>query len=974
MDGVFEWFRVLRLIMFLTFPMSAISAIETEVMTMINGCESFLERHTGDVPDSGTDKDMSKFVINSAGMISNDLHYLDAGGNGTPSGTSTTEAQSIHILGYIYLYKATGNIKFLEKAKYFWQAYFDVFYLGEPVPNAPKEFRCHWMVNAKQPFKSAYPINWEQTSHSGWKGEEFEAVDNIITIPDDDKYYGHQLQKVTFAFRREDILVWDSINARVTQSDWNDVGLVYEVEWFVNYKGQKLKPDGDRYDDIDYPDSEKGKIKLSGNVYKESIDGKLAESGRVFNEVVKLNFCTANGVTIGRNEPFDPRPLWTPLKKGWQGNASDAEQWFGDACYQLWEITGEEKYKIMHECVVLTCVGYCDIDRGQYFWRKDQNAISPHSDGIGYVFSNEGNISDKSALLYRDPDSGFIKIDLKHVEGLPKDIVLEQQAVWYKLNDQSSLSVELGVNLPDDVEIDCSFLIGTHKTDNEDIGVQTWFKVPRFLSINEDPQVFDQLVTSAYVLDKSKSRFGDYDDASIYGTDGAITGANVVYEDILGYAGSAAVFTFNPYKKEDGSFPYAGSDGLWYNFANYGAGDKYIVGDTFVYRLLDEEDALIRHYWDITFTELLPDGTEVDHDGQLKAEKGVWVSQKISDIIGKEITNPIVSFTANPSTVNSMSKRILEFYCLNEPTKYDPIKHGEYLLRFRLSARSGVEPILTVGNCKVKDYSPDNLQYTPGMIPFSNNYNPETNQYDSWQGMPFMGYQYGWIWKDRPIHWNNSVQALYDAQKAYNKKWPNGEPVIGPTCAGFIWNRWDNVGYGEINTFVNTVWGNQRPWDGYQARTTLAVGRMYEQMRKDGKDDSRLTESCNMWVNFLYEFQANNGGKFPDFYPKDTPDDGDPDYPINKWDFVGHIVGNYLSGVVKMAMAGLDNPYLDPLIEALYEDIKRNYYIGDAGFHMNGCWSEWPRGGQFFGFWAGDIYKALAHYLMYKKQQNRSGN
>ncbi len=138
-------------------------------------------------------------------------------------------------------------------------------------------------------------------------------------------------------------------------------------------------------------------------------------------------------------------------------------------------------------------------------------------------------------------------------------------------------------------------------------------------------------------------------------------------------------------------------------------------------------------------------------------------------------------------------------------------------------------------------------------------------------------------------------------------------------------------------------------------------------MKADGKDDARLTDSCNMWVNFLYDFQAKNGGKFPDFYPKDTPDAGDPDYPINKWGFVGHIVGNYLTAVCKMAMAGLDNAHAYALIEALYQDIKRNYYIGAAGFRMNGCWSEYPEGGQFFGFWAGDLYKALAHYLMFQK-------
>ncbi|HIF5778063.1 TPA: hypothetical protein ACX3EJ_001039 [Vibrio parahaemolyticus] len=957
--------------MYFNFPMSAVNSIETEVLTMIHGCEAFLDRHTGDVPDVGTDEDMSKYIINSAGMMSNELHYLDAGGNGTPSGTSTTETQSIHILGYIYLYKATGNVEFLEKAKRFWQSYFDVFYLGQPVPTSAQEYRCHWMVNGKQPFKSAYPINWEQTSHSGWKGVEFEAVDNIIVVPNDDTYFGEQLQKVTFAFRRTDILVWDSIEARVTQPDWNDVGLVYEVEWFINYKGQKLNPDGDKYDDSISPDSERGKVKLSGNVYRESTDGELVETGKIFNEIVKLNFCTANGVTIGRNEPFDPRPLWTPLKEGWQGNASDAEQWFGDACFQLWEITGEEKYKIMHECVVLTCKGYCDIDRGQLFWRKDPNASNPYSDGIGYVFSNEGDIIDKG-LLFSRADDGYIKLDLQYVSDTPKDVVVEQQAVWYKLESTSKLSVELACDQP--LYVTNSFLVGTEKTDDETVGVQTWFNMPKSDQLTPTPTVYDKLVTEAY-SDSDNSRFADADDMSPWGVDGSITAETNFRPDMAGYSGDAVTFTYNAYQNADSSFPYSGEDGFWYDLANYGSGEKYVRGDTIVYRIWDDSGVGTDHYWDISFSELLPDETEVDRDGVLTAPQNTWVIARISDIVGAEITNPITSFTANPSTTDALVNRHFEMYCINPPEKYNPDVHGVYLLRHRIGIETDGEPVITIGDCFIKDYALDNLAYTPGMIPFSNNYNPETNQYDSWQGMPFMGYQYGWIWKDDPEYWDHTVQVLYDSQKAYSeqKTWSDGSPVVGPTCAGYVWDRWDNVGYGEPNTFVNTVWGNQRPWDGYQPRATVAIGRMYEQMKKDGKEDARLTESCNMWVDFLYDFQLKNDGKFPDYFPKDVPDGDDPDYPINKWGFVGHMVGNYLSGVSKMAMAGLDNPNLDSLIEALYQDIKRNYYIGEAGFHMNGCWSEYPEGGQFFGFWAGDIYKGLAHYLMYRKHKQLNG-
>ncbi|WPH64817.1 hypothetical protein [Vibrio phage vB_VpaP_SJSY21] len=966
-----------------SFSMNSTGNVEQDVMSLVMGCEKFLDRHTGDVPDGATPEQMSSFLINSAGMISNDLHYLDVGGNGTPSGTSTTETQSIHILGYIYLYKATGNTYFLDRAKYFWQAYFDVFYLGQTVPTAPQEFRCHWMVNAKQPFDSAYPINWDQTSHSGWKGVEFMVTDNVLKVPDDTTYFGKLLQKVTYAFRSTDILIWDSIAARVTETNWDNPGHIYEVEWFINYQGYKLDPGGDRVDDVVYPESDKGTVKLSGKVFLGEVDGEVFEDGKIINEIVKLNFCTNNGVEIGRNEPFDPRPLWTPLRPGWQGNASDAEQWFGDACYQMWEITGEEKYNIMHKCVVETCKGYADIDRGQLYWRRNEHLTTPYTDGINYIYSSFADIPDKNAFFYRNRTTGFNEVDLSKVpsdgDG-DREIIAEQQAVWYKANADTEMVLEGVSEQPCNQEV--TFSVNKVKTDNDSISPTKWFRLgtDSFTTVESKKRY---KLTEALEAD-TDSLFFDASGISIYGgnTPPNIVAEQVTAHDILGNISDSylkATWT----NREEVSY----YDGFWHNLTVYGTTTKQTEFKKVTFKIehtLPEAQSIFAD-WEFTLTDV--NDVETVAKVPYSLSNGEWVTVTAQDLFGvasvpnlKSMTVDLVDFV-NFQNFGPYSVTI-SLYALNDvPTKYDPSVHGEYTIMHRIKVRTTGDTSFKygIGDVYLDNYSDDNLAYTPGMIPFSNNFNPDTGQYDSWQGMPYMGYQYGWIWKDDPLYWHNVKDVLYDSQVSYGTrhKWEDGTPVVGPCSSGYVWNRWDNTGYGEIDTFVDTFWGTAKPWDGYQPRAFLAIARMYEHASKyptpEISVDTKLEEMSNKWVDFLYQFQLDNDGKFPDYYPKDNPDAGDLPYPASKWDFVGHMVANYLTGACKLAMSGLSNPHLEELCDKLYADIHRNYFVGDPGFHMNGCWSEWPQGGQFFGFWAGDIYKALGSYIMFNRWRRSNG-
>ena len=168
--------------------------------------------------------------------------------------------------------------------------------------------------------------------------------------------------------------------------------------------------------------------------------------------------------------------------------------------------------------------------------------------------------------------------------------------------------------------------------------------------------------------------------------------------------------------------------------------------------------------------------------------------------------------------------------------------------------------------------------------------------------------------------------------------------------------------FGDTDTFVNYFYRTNTPWSGYFPRAMLAVCRMYQdEQKRNGSVSNDLTTVCDNWVNYLAQFSKDNSGKFPASFPAE----GAP-YNEDNDDFGGHMEANFLSGACKLALAGNPNPNLPYLIEALHTEILNNYHVLEPGHYMNGSYSSWTGGGQFFGFWAGDILKGLGLYIQYK--------
>lgn len=166
---------------------------------ILQGFQSFLDRHTGDVNDDG-DNLINKFIINNQGVLANNLHFEGGPQDYTPTQCATTEGQALTILGYYYAYKGTGDRFYLDKAIYFFDAYVKYFYNGVPPPNPPAVWRANWMLNAKNPFEVYGRNNPENTAAPGFWGQSINFVNGVGVIPAGAPTFGDQLVKVYQVF------------------------------------------------------------------------------------------------------------------------------------------------------------------------------------------------------------------------------------------------------------------------------------------------------------------------------------------------------------------------------------------------------------------------------------------------------------------------------------------------------------------------------------------------------------------------------------------------------------------------------------------------------------------------------------------------------------------------------------------------------------------------------------------------------
>lgn len=912
-----------------------------DVINLAIGHEKFLLRNTGQTNDAAVDH----FVFNPQNVLANNRHLKSISQmKGQPNGDATTEGQSLQILGYLYMYRGTKEKYWLDRAIAMFDAYVTHFYQGQPIPSDPENSRwlSNWIINGKEPVLANWPIDFDNPTHSGFLGSPMTWVNGRTQIPTGAPNWGEYLDKATFAF--DGALAWNTIVADVRavlpdgSTDWNTKGKKWDVDWLVDYLGRKIDWDGNI-------------LEAASTLPKGTVQLK----DTTVNGVYKL--CYANcqpvehgGYLIPRNAAWHNRPLRVPVTKtGNLGNAADAELWFCDAAYQLWDITKDVRYYNAWRASWKMCLDYSNIDAYDKFFRQSKYDRTPWTDGISYDY---GYPSNRAVTYSRDAD-GYI---VAHIDRAAQH-TMEQQSVAYEIDDAAEIHINVGGRDINGKPL--TVTVTMELADSKTATTTTGWK------INLPDTPVDGSIASYTIpmtsMSLANNPTGDYiiADARVMSDWGNVT-HRFLFEDNVYDTRSAQICKSTVTSDEDGIII-----GFWLTK------DGKAVPKELVYRTDDV------HEWIVVITDAdnwrwhwtLPASRIWDHI--VLDPKDLRLNSYQADENGRERPiNPRLEAVTqiNIEVVDMLGSATADFswYSVNDiPPTFTG--HKAWTNTFSITVKGEAEFTMRLGNCDMINPNYNPLAYTPGVIPFSNNATEGIVEFDGWRGLPYPGYQHPFIYvhENENERLNNMVSFLYDSQQAYFQKF--GE--LGPGAAAYVWNRWDNIKYGTPDTFTFYHWGDGHAWAGYQPRAFASAARAWHEMVLTGKTvPTKLILYVENWVNWLISY-VEKYGIFPTDFPSDALPTPVPD------DFTGHMTGLWLCGAAFAGLCGSPIAKLDWLIEKAATELNDNYYVGDVSV-MNGSWSPGIRTGNennaknnsmFFGFWSGEILRGIGVYLMYRR-------
>lgn len=726
----------------------------------------------------------------------------------------------------------------------------------------------------------------------------------------------------------------------------------YSVSWVNVWTKNKIGigrgPDDQLWSgdiiETDIPDSEIGMVKLED----ETINGVY-----LFNYAVRLPV-ELGGYMFARNEPWHNRPVHAPFlgSVNQLGNAADAEVWFIDSCYLLWRITGEARFKKALDCCFFTAHEYTYIDSVDRFFRQSITANTPFTDGISYAFS----YPELSGITYGRDDQGYITI---HADQSSQHF-LEQQSVWFRVDKNSSLRVTYGGVGESGSALGCKAMLDV-SAEKKETESPTWYGLQLPQSVSMEP-VAQDIPISSLALMTNPNTGDDYLMAEARAvTDYGGCSWSEAFESGVHDGRSATVINAH-FPDDNAGFII----GFWLASAGGAKPQSIVYRADADFNMRLDDDNKWKWWWMLPATngewavatfdpaDATLSGYQPDHSSD-EAKPTAPVFDNLLQI----------TILLDSSTTDST----FSYYVVNDVPPLFSLDNG-WTMTYRMALSCTEQWNGVVGDCTIIDYRLDSLAYCPGTIPFSNIYEEGTDQIGAWHGMPYPGYQYPFMYTihadtEKYSWWlENQIAFLWDSQQAYQEQ--VGE--LGPGCAAYIWNRWDNYKYGTADTWTTFHWGDGKPWAGYQCRAYNAAARAwYELVLRGQPVPDKLKEYVENWAVWLVGFSERSGGHTPNEFPVA------PNKAV--WvenDFTAHMCALWLAGSCYALMAGSKIEGLEGLAEDCVRELSEGFTITDiVDKNINGTWSPAARvesdNGMYFGFYTGEAYRALGLYIMYKK-------
>lgn len=929
----------------LVYKIQGRSIDDRQVEYLLDGHVKFLKNNTGKIVDPHTDH----FVINEKDVLVNNRHFTyNTRQEGQPDSDATTEGHSLLITGFIEAYrlaKSRGNTlkaaEYLAAAEKYFISYIEAFYAGELPPDTPFRWSSNWIVNGKSPVLAHYPLADANDfpTHGGFIDIAIPFVNGVGKVAAGAPYWGEYLDVVGKVYKGN--MGWKRIDAKpylqvsdVDDSlDWKSPAPTYEVESIHTWSMEIISGDGDKI----------------GTFTDESLKGTITLKDKTLNSELNASFAARlpvehGGYMLATNECQHNRPLQVPVNNLFRGNASDAEQWFCEAAYDLWKITGDDLYKKSFEASLWTIMEYTTIDANDKFFRKVKGDARYDTDGITYYYTYP---SKQPVKIDRNAD-GYIRIRSERAEGL--QFTMEQNAIPFRVNRNSVLQLQYGgiddkqglVNARAQLVLSIDKSKEKEKVYNiplpptmDSLPVEVNIPIGSLVEITDnDP--FELMAASAISWSENTKAFQKFDSNVFDGRTASVLHAQATADGDMqfsvGLSKKRIIISVIYRANIDMNIRIIDADG-WRWWAMLPASSEWVGTD------YAEQSWTLASYQ--TNPETDPRPTAVNWNG------GVDEVTFLPDGSSKEFD-------------------YIDLYTLNDLPPTYAVDDG-YTVLFGLTFYMDAPATVYLGDCTIKGQRLDALPYTPGIIPFSNNSVPNAPTFDSWRGQPYPGYQYPFYYAlqtleenpNRDLMISNVIDFWYDSQQWYHQQFG----VMGPGASAYVWDRWDMPDGETPNTWTMYHFGTNVAWSGYQPRAFYAAVKMYETMRDQKMEiPDKLVTYIKNWLLFLRDFVEEH-----DIVPSDYPVDKAPE-PLEN-DFTGHMSGLYLAGISKAYMLGLRIPGHIGLARAVYQEIVDNY-VQRPGYEdiMNGAWSPFAdpanngKDGMFFGFWAGEIMRGISIY------------
>jgi len=888
------------------------TAFSQDLVSMIISLHHFVERYTGDAA-VGED---ANYLVNKAGVVNNSLHFESGRGNYLPSNAATSESQVLLALGYIRAYEATGIEELKTRAIHYTDAYMAHYFPAYSLPANVGEWRHHWVVNGKYPFKTLSPVDTRDSQRSGSFDLVVSFTDGVGFIPHGSPSFGEQTARVYFAYGPVDTarLVWNNVFASVV----GGTGAKYAVDHFIDHRTMKMDAGGTELGLR--PGETVGKVKLI-----EPFTGQL-----------KLAFATQLGPMIARNAGFDAWPMWRKLDVGECASAMDVELWHIELFKAMYENTQNPVYLRAYNSAAYSLDRATQQEPEAYYFRRDFISAKPLNHGVGYWSLNNSAMTATAAV----ERTGVSVITKSGETGPgPAQIEVAQLGVFNRVSAETILNCELAANSRN------AFCILSITTKADLASAPERFGCVMLAN--------DQLTGIANREFKLKSFYRQQraDGSKLFTIDQATIQlrSGAIATNRIGYVGDRTTgFTRFDMPFDEANFTV----GFW------SVTSDSIGFDTLTYRLNSGRCAV----------------TVQDGDGwiwgkELSGSLGAWSQYTLDpddftlwpyqENTGDEPDDfptgmSLTSFSI--SAIASDSAPSLDIYCYGErPTAFDQSDAMLTELKVQVTSQNAIT--LKLGNVYVSNRLPISYRYSPGVVPFTTDRSAQTGM-KFWRGTPYVAYQMPSIWAmlGRIDRAEQVIQFYKDSQDDYEDR----SGLRGPFTQVYIWPKWDNVDYGLAEGFSATGPDPNTYWGGFQARSFRGAAALLLQMQQDGVAiPADLYAVVDDYAAFLVQFLRDNGNSPPTFFAQDgsAPPTASYEEP--------HIAALHVSALTCLIQAGHETP---DIIEARERSLAYLYALFRNSGDMAGSFSPSPSTRLFYGFWVGEIIRALSESITMEDQ------